>query len=274
MTELIKSDGEIKKILECNDASKMSIYSIDRDLEVGDIVYGYLTNPFHAQKWLIDQYYPFKVVAAEKDTIHLLGQKVIGYQIGGPKFTYLNISGLDLNKFFVHFLFNGEAHRFDAHVPTMDDINIAKCKNLEIRGDCSYWVIFNGPGNYSYPFYIENGKIMCVDPEQRMDALQLNLVPFVSIDKSVFETDNFSAAVIYRDNLGIGPCGSGDKSCKFCETDFGCLAGLEDDNFELASKESFLHRLNNSDSPRAPKTVEEKNRMIKILKEYYNYDYK
>lgn len=272
MAELIKSDGEIKKILECNDASKMSIYSIDRDLEVGDIVYGYLTNPFHAKKWVIDRKYPFKVVAIKDNIIHLLGQKAVGSI--NEKFTYSEIFDIELNNFFVHFLFRAEACRFDAHIPTLLDIqviNITKHKNLETRDGSSYWIKY--PPELYNRFYIEGGKLISFVKFERQSEPKLNLVPFLSIDKSDFETDNLSTAVIYRDNLGIGPCGSGDKSCKFCETDFGCLAGLEDDNFELASKESFLYRLNNSNSPRAPKTVEEKNQMIKILKEYYNYDY-
>lgn len=59
MSELMNDIEE--KVLNTN-LSEISIYSIDRELRIGDIVYGYLTNPSKAKESIIIPQYPFKVI--------------------------------------------------------------------------------------------------------------------------------------------------------------------------------------------------------------------
>lgn len=145
-----ESKGDIKDKLESIDLSNISIYSIDRDLEIGDIVYGYLTNPFKAKIDIIKPNYPFKVIGKSETELFLLGQCSV-FSV-----TYQEIFEKNLSDFYVYFLHNNESYKFDAHMLENFDMNSyilpnnidPYCLNnihivsgkLNIRKENYYWI--------------------------------------------------------------------------------------------------------------------------------------
>lgn len=164
-----ESKGDIKDKLESTDLSNISIYSIDRDLEIGDIVYGYLTNPFKAKIDIIKPNYPFKVIGKSETELFLLGQCSVFIS------TWKEMFALDLINFYVHFLHNGESYKFNAHVPTIEDLYQCSLDDLKIRDINKYWIRGTTTVNFRH-FYVKDGHLDLVYKDS-----ELGIVPFVTV---------------------------------------------------------------------------------------------
>lgn len=262
--DVVGSTGETRKLLESTDLSRNSIYSLDRKLEVGDIVYGYLTNHFGAKFRVIDSYYPFRVVKLSKDGYHsaicLLGIKALGRE-----FTFPELSEYKIIDFYVHFIHKDKALRFNGHIPTVYDISNINT-DISIRNGSTYRtlsIISDEDGIDT--FCVKDGKITILPGSFKYD-----IVPYVEIE---LETA-INYKKFYRETyLTSGPCGKGKKACCLCDHGFGCLASTNDDEFDLAEEDLLIDRLNNPRSVNAPKNDKERALMIKVLKDIYDYDY-
>lgn len=167
MSELMNDIEE--KVLNTN-LSEISIYSIDRELRIGDIVYGYLTNPSKAKESVIIPQYPFKVISKSDNKLYLRGQKSLGL------YTYGRLIDSYLYKFYAHFIHNGKVEVFDASVPTFNELN-----NMHYYIDPSedliscYWTLTS----------FNEEKAWCIDYLNRlhveMKHYELNIIPFLSI---------------------------------------------------------------------------------------------
>lgn len=265
MSDMVKSDGEVRKILESTNLSETSIYSLDRKLEVGDIVYGYLTNHFGAKFRIIERCYPFRVVRLSDNGYHksicLLGLKAVG-----RKFTFPELSEYKMIDFYAHFIHKGEAMRFNGHIPTVFDLSDIET-DKSIRDESVYRTLTSiGENEDSNTFCVKNGILSTLPGNCEYD-----IVPFIEIE---FDTA-INYKKIYRETyLTSGPCGKGNKACCLCDCGYGCLASTNDDEFDLAEKDLLIDRLNNPKSVNAPRTNEERALAIKILKDVYDYDYK
>lgn len=263
--DVVGSTGEARKLLESTNLSETSIYSLDRKLEVGDIVYGYLTNHFGAKYRVIDSYYPFRVVKLSNDgyykSICLLGIKALGH-----KFTFPQLSEYKITDFYAHFIHKGKALRFNGHIPTVFDISDIET-DKSIRNGTTYRTLTSfGDGEEFTTFCVKNGILSTLP-----SSFEYDIVPYVEVE---LETA-INYKKIYRENyLTSGPCGKGKKACCLCDCGYGCMADINDDDFDLAEKDLLIDRLNNSKSVNAPKSDEERSLMIKVLKDIYDYDYK
>ena len=61
-------------------------------------------------------------------------------------------------------------------------------------------------------------------------------------------------------------CGFGMKSCALCARK-SCLAGMNEDDFILASEEDLISRVRSRIYP------DERDRIIRALRRYYDYEY-
>lgn len=267
--DIVSSTGEVRKLLESTNLSENSIYSLDRKLEVGDIVYGYLTNHFGAKFRIIERCYPFSVVRLSDNGYHksicLLGLKAVG-----RKFTFPELSEYKMIDFYAHFIHKGKAMRFNGHIPTVFDITSITAnsnKDISIRDGSTYRTISSiGDEEEFTTFCVENGSLTALPSSFKYD-----IVPFVELE---FDT-TINYKKIYRETyLTSGPCGKGNKACCLCDCGYGCLASTNDDEFDLAEKDLLIDRLNNPKSVNAPRTNEERALSIKVLKDVYDYDYK
>lgn len=266
--------NDIDSKLLSKDIAKISIYSIDRDLEAGDIVYGYLTNPFKAKVSIIEPQYPFKVIAKYKGNLYLLGQKPLG------PFTYDEIFSLNLDKFYVHFLSQGKDTKFEAGLPDIG-INLFDEYDLSIRTKEPYWGYESIDHYKQYPDFacrIYNNRFSVCSRE----GLKLPIVPFFSIPTEIKEEPttvllNKRYREMYKLDYKV-PCGKRYiceyKDCSLCQSSWRCMAHINADEFEIASKEELVDRLiNNKCRHGRLYTEEEKATMKKVLKEFYDYEF-
>ena len=174
--DIVSSTGEARKLLESTNLSENSIYSLDRKLETGDIVYGYLTNHFGAKFRVIDSYYPFRVIKLSNDGYHksicLLGIKALG-----NKFTFPQLLEYKMTDFYAHFIHKGKALRFNGHIPTVLDISDIET-DKSIRNGTTYRTLTSfGDGEEYTTFCVRNGILLTLP-----SSVEYDIVPYVEVE--------------------------------------------------------------------------------------------